>query len=235
MVAVAERYPSIGIVGAYALAGEQVAWTGLPYPSTFVPGREICRRHLLDGLYVFGSANAVLYRADLVRSRDPFYNEANIHADTEVCFALLNTADFGFVQQVLTFTRVRPLSLSTASEDLGTNFAGMLQVLARHASDYLNPVECQNRLNRHLSEYYAFLGENIFLGRERAFWNYHRRELTQAGVGFSRCGLAIGILATLCRVALRPRAALARLRRDREHRGGTMRNGNLKEKSSIVQ
>src|SRR5262245_34009099 len=83
MVAVAEAHPSVGIVGAYALEGGQVRWTGLPYPSTLVCGREICRKHFLDKLYVFGSQTSVLYRADLVRSHDPFYTEANIHADTE--------------------------------------------------------------------------------------------------------------------------------------------------------
>jgi glycosyltransferase involved in cell wall biosynthesis len=107
MVAVAEAHPSVGVVGAYALEAQRVAWTGLDYPSSVVNGPEICRRHLLDGLHVFGSANAVLYRADLVRARDPFYNEANIHADTEICFELLKTCDFGFVHQVLTYTRVR--------------------------------------------------------------------------------------------------------------------------------
>src|ERR1700733_10618112 len=61
MVGLAEAHPSVGIVGAYALEGEKIAWAGLPYPSHVVSGREICRRHLLDDLYVFGSANAVLY------------------------------------------------------------------------------------------------------------------------------------------------------------------------------
>src|SRR5271167_143509 len=135
MVAVAEAHPSVGIVGAYALEGQRVAWTGLPYPSSLVSGLEICRRHLLEGLYVFGSANAVLYRADLVRNRDPFYNETNIHADTEACFALLKTSDFGFVHQILTFTRVRSESLSTVSADLHTYFAGMLQLLLAHGPD----------------------------------------------------------------------------------------------------
>ena len=32
MVAVAEANPAIGIIGAYALEGERVAWTGLPFP-----------------------------------------------------------------------------------------------------------------------------------------------------------------------------------------------------------
>src|ERR1700746_4068566 len=118
MVSVAEEYPSVGIVGAYVLQGREVICTGLPYPTSVLSGRAICRQHFLDRLYVFGSANAVLYRAGLVRGKDPFYNEANIHADTEVCFTLLKTCDFGFVHQILTFTRVRSESLSTISADL---------------------------------------------------------------------------------------------------------------------
>lgn len=235
MVAVAEDYPSIGIVGAYALEGERVAWTGLPYPSSFVPGREICRRHLLDGLYVFGPANAVLYRADLVRSRDPFYNETNIHADTEVCFALLNASDFGFVHQVLTFSRVRPRSLSTASKDLQTSYGCILRILAAHAPDYLSPEECENRTSEHLSEYYAFLGKSALLGRDKEFWNYHRKELTKAGVGFSRSRLAKGILTTLCIAALRPTESLERLLLGRQDRGVIVRKHRFEGKPSIMQ
>ena len=137
MVSLAEANPSVGIVGAYSVEGQRVAWTGLPYPSPIVSGREICRRHLLEGLHVFGSANAVLYRAELVRSHDPFYNEANIHADTEVCFILLKTWDFGFVHQILTFTRVRPASLSTITTDLHSYFASLLQLLVVHGPTYL--------------------------------------------------------------------------------------------------
>jgi glycosyltransferase involved in cell wall biosynthesis len=74
MVAVAEEHPTAGIVGAYCLEGRQVICTGLPYSSQLVSGREICRRHLLENLYLFGSANTLLYRADLVRSNDPFFN-----------------------------------------------------------------------------------------------------------------------------------------------------------------
>ena len=86
MVAVGEQHPSVGIVGAYGLQGRQVMWAGLPYPSELVPGREICRKLYLENLYVFGTGTSLLYRASLVRSRDPFYNESNLHADSEVCF-----------------------------------------------------------------------------------------------------------------------------------------------------
>src|SRR5690242_17822584 len=41
MVTVAEENPSVGLVSAFALEGNRVAWTGLPYPSRLVSGREI--------------------------------------------------------------------------------------------------------------------------------------------------------------------------------------------------
>jgi glycosyltransferase involved in cell wall biosynthesis len=204
MVAVAEAHPSVGIVGAYALEGQRVAWTGLEYPNSVVNGPEICRRHLLDGLHVFGSANAVLYRADLVRARDRFYNEANIHADTEICFDLLKICDFGFVHQVLTYTRVRPGSLSTLTTELDTFFPSMLQLLVKHAPDYLTREERDALLVRHVREYYRFLGKSLMLGRDEEFWNYHRTELSKAGILLSRARLAKGALEIVCMAAINP-------------------------------
>jgi glycosyltransferase involved in cell wall biosynthesis len=208
MVAVAEAHPSIGIVGAYTLEGEHITSTGLPLQSTVVCGREIGRRHLLEGLYVFGSANAVLYRSDLVRNHDPFYNEANIHADTEVCFKLLKASDFGFVHQILTFTRVRPGSLNAASQALQTSFASMLQLLLTHAPDYLTREECDTRIREHLAQYYRFLGKSFISRREKAFWEYHIAELTSSGQGFSRARIAKGILAVLWDAAVNPKRAV---------------------------
>ena len=120
MVALAEAHPSVGVVGAYGLEGSQVVWTGLPYPGEVIPGRDAYRRYLLGGSYVFGTATSVLYRADLVRGHDPFYNEDNVHADMRACALLLKTSDFGFVHQILTVTRVRPESLSALSRDINT-------------------------------------------------------------------------------------------------------------------
>jgi len=234
MVCLAEAHPSIGIVGAYALEGPRVSCAGLPYQSSLVCGREICRRHLLEGLYVFGSANAVLYRADLVRARDPFYNEANIHADTEVCFALLKTCDFGFVHQILTFTRVRAGSLATISEARHTYFASMLQLVLTYGSEFLTPKECETWMVQHLSGYYRFLGKSLISGRDKAFWDYHRRELTKAGVGFSRVRVAKGILATLCNAALNPKDTVERILQRRPKIDLLCRRQNLEGKQSIV-
>jgi len=132
MVAVAEEYPSVGIVGAYGLQGRQVMWAGLPYPSKLVSGREICRKLFLEDLYVFGTGTSLLFRADLVRSHDPFFNESNLHSDSEACLALLKTCDFGFVNQVLTFTRVREGSLLAFSQEMNTLIAGRLYDLVTY-------------------------------------------------------------------------------------------------------
>ncbi len=210
MVGLAEAHPSIGIVGSYVLEGNEITSTGLPYPSSLVAGREICRRHLLDALYVFGSPNSVLYRSDLVRNRDQFFNECNVHADTEVCFELLKNSDFGFVHQVLTFTRVRPGSRTEKSGELQTNFAGTLQILVTMGFQYLAPAELQSILARHISSYYTFLGKSLLLG-QRETLDYHRKKLMEAGLGFSRVRLAGGVLATLLRLGLTPRDTLRKV------------------------
>jgi glycosyltransferase involved in cell wall biosynthesis len=219
MVAVAEEHPSVGIVSAYALEGRQVKWTGLPYhPGTISSGREICRKHFLEEVYVFGSPTTVLCRADLVRSRDPFYDAANIHADTETCFALLKASDFAFVHQVLTFTRVREGSLNTVAADIQAYFGAMLHLLVSYGPYYLTQEELEASLNRHLSAYYRFLGKSLILGRDKMFWDYQKRQLTEAGVGFSRARLATATLATLADAVLNPKYTIQKLLKHREHR-----------------
>ena len=142
MVALAETHPTVGIVGAYGLGGDEkmVRWAGLPYPSTCVEGREVCRRFFLEDVYVFGSAHSLLYRSDLVRSHDPFFNEANIHADAEACFDLLPNCDFGFVHQVLTYdSAVQSESRRKMSDRLNTYIGGRLYHLVKYGPDFLSP------------------------------------------------------------------------------------------------
>jgi glycosyltransferase involved in cell wall biosynthesis len=211
MVGLAEQQPSVGIVSAYALEGQQVKWTGLPYPAHRISGREICRKHLLDELYVFGTPTTVLYRSDLVRSRDRFYDETNIHADTDVCFALLQKCDFAFVHQVLSFTREQPGSLSTTASDLHAYFPAMLQLLLTYGPYYLAEGELEERLERHLSEYYMFLGKSLLAGRNEEFWEYHQGKLARTSVGFSKGRLAKGASQSVLRAALHPRVSMGKL------------------------
>lgn len=180
MVAVAERHPSVGIVGAYRLQENRVDLDGLQYPSTFVPGREIARRHLLRLSSHFGSPTSLLLRADLVRARRDFYNEANPHADTEICVDLMRQCDFGFVHQVLTFTRRHNEAETTRARHFNTFLPSGLYTLMRYGQDFLTPAELQEAVNSRQRAYYWFLARRMaaaIAGRSRgrglAFWMYH--------------------------------------------------------------
>jgi glycosyltransferase involved in cell wall biosynthesis len=211
MVAVGEQHPSVGIVGAYGLQGRQVMWAGLPFPSTLVAGREICRKLYLENLYVFGTGTSLLYRSSLVRSRDPFYNESNLHADSEVCLALLKNCDFGFLNQVLTFTRVRSGSLTSFTNEINTLIAGRLHDLVAYGRDYLTQQEFESCLNRQLSAYYEFLARSLRRRRDQKFWNYHKNKLIESGAGFDRVRLAKAFLAKLVSAALNPKDTIEKL------------------------
>ena len=216
MVAIAEAHPSIGIVSAYVLEDREVKCVGLPYPSGLICGRDMCRKDLLEKVYAIGSPSSVLYRADLVRSHDPFYDEESIHADTEVYFALLKACDFGFVHQVLTFTRLRPESRSAMSSQVQTCLASKLRILLTHGRDYLSHEEFEACLGQHLSEYYRFLGKSLLLGGHSQLWEYHKRQLAQSGIGFSRLRLAMGTMATLYDAALNPKHSFQKLLKRRD-------------------
>lgn len=174
MTSLAQEHPTVGIVGAYALLGEEVWLDGLPYPSTVISGRGICRATLLGGPYVFGSPTSLLLRSDLVRCRDPFYDEDELHADKAVCFELLREADFGFVHQVLTYTRVHDDSVtSNVTEQLNTRMLGNLALIKQYGRLYLTDAEYEECLNERLRVYYNFLAKNILRRPGRAFWRYH--------------------------------------------------------------
>jgi glycosyltransferase involved in cell wall biosynthesis len=211
MVAVGERHPSVGIVGAYGLQGRQVMWAGLPCPSTLVPGREVCRKLFLENLYVFGTGTSLLYRSSLVRNREPFYNESNLHADSEVCVALLRTCDFGFVNQVLTYTRVRAGSLTSFTNDINTLIAGRLYDLVTYGKDYLTPAEFESCLDRQLAEYYEFLARSLRWRRDKKFWDYHKRKLIDAGVGYDRVRLARAFLSKLASAVFNPKDTIEKM------------------------
>ena len=99
------RPPSIGVVGAYRLADRHVDLVSLPYQRSIFDGRQIIADSFRSRVSVLGSPTALLYRSDLVRARQPFYDESFRHADTEVGYWALMRSDFGMVHQVLTFSR----------------------------------------------------------------------------------------------------------------------------------
>lgn len=183
MVEVAEAHPSVGIVGAYRLDGRRVNLDGLPYPSTFVPGREICRLSLLGNLYVFGSPTSLLVRSDLIRKRKEYFDESSfsIHVDAAACYEVLQDANFGFVHQVLTYTRRHGEAETSTSRRLNSYIAAELLRLKKYGPVFLDRAEYKQCLDESLNRYYRFLGECVFQRRDKEFWDYHTNALKTLG------------------------------------------------------
>jgi hypothetical protein len=202
MVALAEQNPNVGIVSSYRLYGSELSLGGLPYNISILSGREICRATLMSELYLFGTGTSLLIRSDLVRSRDPFYNESNLHADSETCFELLKTCDFGFVHQLLTFTRAQQGTLTSFSRGRRTLLPGFLGYLTKFGPYYLSPPELKRATDRHLELYYRFLGQSVFQGRDYEFWKFHREKLGELGIAYSRLRIARAAFRRAADVAL---------------------------------
>jgi len=131
-----------------------------------------------------------MYRSDIVRSRHSFYNESNLHGDTEVCLEFLEHYDYGFVHQVLTFQRMREDSLTSYSQTSQTYLPRRLYDLVTYGPKYLNEKELEGAIREHLSEYYRYLGWQVFKGRDREFWNLHQGKLASLSHPLSRVRLA---------------------------------------------
>jgi glycosyltransferase involved in cell wall biosynthesis len=182
MVKVAEQYPSVGMVSSYVLDGLYVGWDGLPYPSTFRKGKEICRMRLLKGLKIFGGPSNSLLRSRVVKERRPFYKPGNYHGDTQAYLDLLQEHDFGFVHQVLSYNRRDEDSRSTAFlRRVNSYVVADVEELTRFGSIYLTSEESERRLDEATKAYYRFLAQSVLELRGKEFWDYHRERMRQLG------------------------------------------------------
>jgi glycosyltransferase involved in cell wall biosynthesis len=181
MVEVAERDRRIGIVSSQYLMGDKVYGLDFPAQASWMSGRKVCRDMLLSGRFYLGSPTTVLYRADVVRSRRPFYALGRFHEDTEAAYEILLEYDLGFVHDVLTFMRVEHASLTGATRRFGGEILDYLINIERYGSSVLSESEFRQVRLRQWSLYSDFLGTAVLQRREKAFWAYHRRGLATIG------------------------------------------------------
>lgn len=237
MVALFERHPRVGIVGAYGLYSDPnkgVYCRGVPYDTEVIPGHQLARGYLMGtGPVVFGAPTFMMFRSDVVRARAAFYNESNIHADSEACLAVMEHHDFGFVQQILTFTRVRDESLTSLSESLGTHLPYELYALKTYGPKFLSAEEQQHKLRSRLADYYTFLAWQATKRRGADFWNYHRKMLASLGYPLSIVRLSRHALSRALDLALNPKATVAKAaRRIRQRRSRPGQDGDTSPRVS---
>jgi glycosyltransferase involved in cell wall biosynthesis len=203
MVGIAEANPTVGIVGAYRAMGSRLDPSGLPFGVTVASGRQVCRSFLLGTEYPFGVPSSLLYSSDLVRSRTSFFDERHTEADILVCLEHLQSRDFGFVHQVLTFMREQGGTSHSVVRDNNLFLAEKLHCLVRFGPAYLDDGELKRAIAGHLVQYYEYLGSQVFNNRDRPFWALHRDRLAELGFPMNRARVAVHAFFSLMERAMR--------------------------------
>ncbi len=211
MVQAFQQSSSIGLVGSYFLKGATVRGPTFPFPTSRMSGKDVARKYLLEGGYLFGSPTSVAYRSSIVRDQDPFFDESLLHEDTEKCMQLLENWDFGFVHQVLSFLRMGNDSISSATHGMQPDALDRYIIVQRFADEFLEPAVAAELRARTRREYYQMLSREAIRLREDAFWRYHRRGLATLGESIDRQYMARQIGRELLWMVANPGLALARI------------------------
>lgn len=191
MVAVAERHPSVAVVSSYRLEDRFVKHDGLfPYWQTVMPGPEVVRRSLLGPHWVTGSPTSLLFRADLVRGEQSFFDESVWHGDTEAVYRVVMAAELGFVHQVLTFTRMHAEALTSFSHRVNSYITHQGRMLIRYGPLVLSPADYRAKMREWLRQYAWYLAKQALKPsrhRDPGFHDFHRGEIAhmmaEAGTG----------------------------------------------------
>lgn len=189
MVEVNEAHPSVGIVSAYRLGGSMhrsyVELDGLPYPSNFNSGKEIARKYLMNGTSYFGSPSSLLVRSDLIRKRDKVYEESLFATDTAACIDMLKESDFGFVHQVLTFTRYHETSVtSTDAKQTYAFLHARMRSRITYGDYFLSEKERERAIAGKINLFYILLARNVVQNRSIKQFKKQLKILDDLGLDF---------------------------------------------------
>ncbi|MGB2625417.1 MAG: glycosyltransferase family 2 protein, partial [Candidatus Acidiferrum sp.] len=179
MVELGEAHPKVAIIAAYELEGDHASLGGLPYPSPEVPGWDIGRLYFEKNIPLFGTPTSLLMRSEVVHERNPsFYEERHApFEDSHVCFDLLRTWNFGFVHQVLTYSRRDNESILSRIRPYRFELFTRLAKVIAHGKYYLSEEEYPAYLKSAEDEYFYFLGRSALQGKGADFWEFHRKRL----------------------------------------------------------
>ena len=109
-----------------------------------------------------------------------------------MCFDLLRTWNFGFVHQVLTYSRRQSGSTLARMQSFGFWLFSRFSFVVEHGRSYLSPDEYNLCLKQAEREYFLYLTKSACAIRRPApeFWEFHRRALASVNYKFDWKNLA---------------------------------------------
>jgi glycosyltransferase involved in cell wall biosynthesis len=230
MVALAEENDRVALVSAYRLEEDRVSLDRLPHQIPSEPGsdwftmngRAIARSILMEGTSVLGSPTAVLLRTRLMGNLDRYFSTEYLHADKEAALRMFQDSDFGFIRQVLTYTRRHNESVTSLTNTIDTRRQENLLFLRKYGHIYLSDDEYERAWSRELAGYYRFLARNFATGKGRQFWESHEQNLDKAGSPLDRSRLYRAV----ARRWLNPASAFREMRQQSSQAAGSA-NGQV--------
>jgi glycosyltransferase involved in cell wall biosynthesis len=211
LVELAECNPTVGIVGSYSIEGHGIRFPGLPPGKPVFSGHQVCRNFLMGSIGVFGVPTTVLYRSSLVRSSDAFFPASGLNADMAACLVYLQSCDFGFVHQILSFERVHNAAMSTRVRDLNGFLVDRLEFVSEYGHIFLTKREKEHRVKELLKSYYDFLGSCYLTVWDTEFWNYHKERIAKIGYPLYCFKLGLAILKNFLDLLLNPKQTVKKI------------------------
>jgi glycosyltransferase involved in cell wall biosynthesis len=211
LAGLAERHPDMGVVGSLRLRGEAVQCGGLPADREVFDGAHVARLFLREEVFALAPTSGMV-RTDIVRARRPYFPRHYLHADLAVYFAILDGTKFGFVHEVLAFSRTHADSVtSTLTERKRTLLRDWLMILQEFGGRYFTAEELADLERRFLRRYYRVLVRETLLGAGRDFRAYHLDGLRRAGRAPNAGDLARAFAAEGAALGAHPGRAIGRL------------------------
>ncbi len=148
--------PNVVLIGCGFQVMDTVQPSNWPSGVGVLPGREAARRYFMGEGEIIGPH--LMWRADVMRKREPFYDLDFHGIDTEAAFFMLQHGDWGVTTDILAWTRIHEGTEShNVMHALGTHFVDWLRYVARYGNWAMDPED--------------------FAAHRRAFRRYYLRRL----------------------------------------------------------
>jgi hypothetical protein len=220
MVAVAERFPTAAVIGSFKIHGSSPICEGPAYPQEVLPGLDVCRRFFRGSLGYLGGPTNHLLRAAGSADRRCLFDRTYLHADIELYVRLLKDgADYGFVHQVLTFSREHEESVSSdVAHSMGTGVPEFLSIVTKHGRSFTSEGEHRELVDAWQRRYARFLFRTWLKVWDRRKWSFQKDLQRKLGLSMSISEVIRAGCVEVVESALAPRAAWQSITREYRRR-----------------
>ena len=187
MVAVGSKDPRIGLVGCLIGMGgtstqpERVEARGLPTDRDIFDGRWAVKGYLI-GLHGGLSPTHTLIRRRFLDEERPLYVDGLLSMDTDACLRVMLRSKYGFVHQVIGWSRLHETSRTSTLNRHETSILEWLSWIDRFGPSVMGPAELATCRRAALGHHFRRLLVWRFKERNKARYERHLAALEQKSV-----------------------------------------------------